>query len=121
MSQASTLFILNSTGDMQLTWDHTDPAEIEKARAELQALKDAGYEFFLVDGTPADAIAAGAGTLNCRRANVADLLPAEPPIDEQAAPQEQAPARRGPGRTPTNEKTTAPPVTAVATRQMRGG
>ena len=102
----SMLFVLNSSGDVKITWDPNNAESVTTAREEVAALKQAGYHFFLVDTQePADEVAAGrmAGELNCRRVEMDELVPPE------------GVEKRGPGR-PRNRD-----MTAVATRPLRGG
>jgi hypothetical protein len=121
-NRESRLFVLDPTGDVRITWNPSDPASCARAREEVAALKAAGYSFFLVDGEPADEIAAGglAGTLSCRRVEMEELLPASPeeertpPIVPEEGPDERP--KRGPGRPRKRE-----PVQAVATRPLQGG
>jgi len=47
-----TLHTLDRTGDLTLVWDPADPEETEKARAEFERLKAAGYAFFTDAGRP---------------------------------------------------------------------
>lgn len=87
----TTLSVLDRSGDITLTWDHSDEAARENARKEVERLWKAGYSFFLADGSPVDAIAAGAGTLIVRRLDADEVVtppapepespPAEPPTD----------------------------------------
>jgi len=70
------LSILGRAGDIKLTWDKDDPESVAKARAEIARLKQAGYMFYIVDGSPADEIAAGNGELTARFASEAELVAA---------------------------------------------
>jgi hypothetical protein len=79
------LQVLDRTGDLTLTWDPNDPAQVANAREEVQRLKAAGYTFFAVVGASGeDEVDAGQGTLIVRRitdplaAPEADELPPEP-------------------------------------------
>lgn len=105
----TTLSVLGRSGDMKLTWDHDDPAERDRIRAEIEILKSAGYSFFLVDGSPADEVAAGRGELIVRRLAAEEVLaPAEP--ESAAEPQQKR--RRRPPKSSRN---------VVAVRPMAGG
>lgn len=102
------LTILDHRGDTTLTWDHTNPREQEEARATVADLKSKGYSFFLVDGTPADPVGAGKGTLLVRRLTADEVLaPPEPDPEKQA----EVPARD------LNRRRKA----VVATRPISGG
>lgn len=39
--------VLDPTGHLSLTWDPQDGASVDKARADFQRLKEAGYAFFV--------------------------------------------------------------------------
>ncbi len=110
-----TLHVLNTQGDVTIGWDADDPASVAKARQEVEALRLAGFQFFLVDGSPADEVAAGRGRLSARRVEAEELLPPEPQGETAAAAsdQEETP-KRGRGRPRGN-------TTAVATRPLQGG
>lgn len=112
------LSILGSSGDITVTWDHNDPAAREKARQEVERLRAAGYSFFLADGTPADAVAAGAGTLLVRRLEPPEVIdpppsPAAPTSESDPPAADAAPRRRG--RPPKADRH------VVAVRPIRGG
>ncbi len=99
-----TLVKLDPCGDIRITWNEADPADVDRARQEVAELKSQGYSFFLVDGSTADEVAAGRGTLNCRRVEAEEIVQdAEPAVE---------PKRRG--RPPG-------PTTAVAVRPVAGG
>lgn len=118
MNPTHELRILGAAGDTRLTWDANDPADRERARAEVARLRTAGYLFFLVDGTPADEVTAGNGELVARFATDADLLDPTPTEAQDTAPapttDEPEPAAKRRGRP---RKTTQ----AIATRPLRGG
>lgn len=129
----NTLCVLCDQGDIRITWDHSDPASVENARKEVMELKAAGYTFFLVDGTPADQVAAGQGALNARRVTAEALLEDVPPIMTEdggvpvGAPPimtEEAgsstPSTRG-RRKSTQAETKAAERVAVAVPRQRGG
>lgn len=105
------LTILDGHGDTTLTWDHTDLEAREEIRRTVADLKAKGYIFFLVDGTPADEITAGAGALIVRRLTADQVVDVEPVQDvkPQAASQEQ-PKHRG-----------RPRKNVIATRPVSGG
>lgn len=114
------LSILDRSGDITITWDHADEAAREKARAEVARLASLGYSFFLVDGTPADAIASGAGTLIVRRLTadeVVDLpiegVPGETEGESPATVPADPPKRRGRPRKADRQ--------AIAVRPLQGG
>lgn len=125
----NTLEVLNGSGHISLTWDHTNQAEVEATRAEVERLRQAGYSFFLVTGEPADAVRAGAGELIVKRiddplrvheeAAGADVA-GEPPERPVAAPK-----RRGRRKTTANGAEPASELVegakAVAIRPQRGG
>lgn len=140
-----TLSILNGSGDTQLTWDRDNPEECEAARQAVADLASRGYQFFLTDGRPADAVAAGGGTLLVRRLKPEEVveasgsppglaedlkalgypvkateIPATPPVAEspEAGPP-QAPAKRR-GRPPRAVQAN-PGETVVAVPALRGG
>jgi len=91
------LHILCAEGDIRLTWDSSNQAEVAEARAAVLDLKRQGFQFFLIDGSLApDEVSAGQGTLNCRRVEAEALLPAEAPVEVAAPPETigaPAPAR----------------------------
>lgn len=103
----NTLSILNGQGDTKLTWDANDPTACDEIRRQVAALKDQGYLFFLVDGRPADEVAAGGGELVVRRMEAEEVA---------AEPAEPAPTKRR-GRPPR----AAQDQSVVAVRPLRGG
>lgn len=105
------LTVLDRTGDVTITWDDADGASKEKARAEIAALKTAGYLFFLLDGTAADEVAAGKGALVARIVTAEELLALEPETEPEAASEDQAQPKRG---RPKKER-------AIAVPAVRGG
>lgn len=114
------LSILDGSGDFTVTWDHDNQEDREKARLEVERLRAAGYSFFLTDGTPADAIAAGAGTLIVRRLDASEVVdplsthtPDHPTVAADDQPTE--PAKRRRGRPPKADRH------VVAVRPLRGG
>lgn len=118
------LSILDRSGDITITWDHADEAAREKARAEVKRLASLGYAFFLVDGTPADAVATGAGTLIVRRLTAEEVV--EPPADESETESEaSAAAPPPPIDAPTGPKRRGRPRNAdrqtIAVRPLAGG
>lgn len=116
----SELSILDRTGDLTITWDHADPVARVKARLEVQRLKAMGYTFFLVDGSPADEINAGQGTLVVRRIEAEEIVgPIGPGIERETAPAD-------PPAEPSKKRRGRPPKVAadrnvVAVRPMAGG
>jgi hypothetical protein len=117
----TTLSVLDRSGDIKIEWDHADPARREWARAEVERLRAAGYTFYLVDGTPADEVAAGGGTLVVRRLDAAEVV--DPPADEPApapAP-DDAPAATAPKRRGRPPKAQAADRQVVAARPLAGG
>jgi hypothetical protein len=121
----TTLSILNGQGDQTITWDHSDPQQVAEARQTVAALAASGYTFFLVDGSPADPVDLGKGTLIVRKLTAAELT--EVPAPEPAPPSEPAPEakRRGrPRKVPAAPDTPGPELAerqAVAVRPLRGG
>ena len=123
------LSILGAAGDVTITWDHADPVAVAKARAEVEALAKAGFSFFRVDGTPADPIAAGAGTLVVRKLTADELVGAtaesDPAGDAPAIGAEGAavePAVEAPADPP--KRRGRPPKAdrkAIAVRPLAGG
>ena len=99
--------ILNSSGDLRLTWDPSSLEEVLRARDEVQHLKAQGYSFFIVDGQAADEVAAGRGELAFRRT---DEPLTETPVSDPA-PEPGAETNRRRGRPPK----------AIAIPPMRGG
>jgi len=122
-----TVYVLDSSGDVQITWDPANPKELEDAVRAVMALEAQGYALFLVDGSPAPDVVSGGGTLHCRRVKAAELLqPA--PADQPAAPVETSTPAAAPGPRKRGRKATSesqPPAqtgsVAVATRPLRGG
>jgi hypothetical protein len=49
MAMACTLEVLNADGHLTLNWDPDNPDEVQKAKAEFEALKAAGFAFFRED------------------------------------------------------------------------
>lgn len=83
------LQILDSSGDLTLTWNPEDPEDVARARAEVDRLKAAGYTFFAVVGaTGADEIECGNGELIVRHIQ----SPLELEEDLPPEPGEEAPA-----------------------------
>lgn len=131
----TTLSILTSKGDQELTWDPANPAEVTEARAAVLALKMAGWSFFLVDGTQApDEVSAGNGALRMRRVSAEELLAAEPQtpsvepdqsLEAQAAPVPAAPeaprARRGRRPRTVETQPAGADRKVVAVPRMAGG
>ena len=120
----TTLSILCSRGDTKITWDHNDPAATEKARREIEGLREKGYSFFLVSGEPADAVAAGRGELIVRRLDANEVVPAQPDDEPEPVSQlpessdEAAPPKRRRGRP---SKATDADRRVIAVRPVRGG
>jgi hypothetical protein len=103
------LTVLNSEGDTTLTWDAANPEQVAEIRQTVADLKEAGYTFFLADNSPADEVAAGAGTLLARRLAAAEVAQ----VTDPAIPAETP--RRG------RRTATAPQAEVVAVRPQRGG
>ena len=83
-------------------------------RATVATMKAQGYAFFLIDGSPADEVAAGQGNLVVRRVEAEALLPAEAAPALTLTPVSEA--------VPVTEAAAiAAPVKAVAVRPMAGG
>lgn len=112
----NTLTILDGSGDTTITWDHDDDAAREEARRTVADLKEKGYAFFLVDGSPADEVSAAAGKLIVRRLTAeevtAPLPEPEPEATEPGAVDETSALIRPRGR---------PRKQVVATRPIQGG
>ena len=112
--------VLGLGGHISLEWNPDDPADIERARADVQRLTEAGYAFFITETEPADAISAGRGKLIVKRTDdpVTDLSQpaAADDLDLPSESTPEAPRRRG--RPSKNE---APAREAVAVRRMGGG
>ena len=110
----NTLSILDRTGDTKITWDASDPKQCAEVRATVEALHAQGYTFFLVSGGPADAVAAGSGSLVVKKLK-ADAVAAPTPTESPACD------------TPTLEPGSAPKrlgrprKNVVAVRPMAGG
>ncbi len=116
-----TLSILNGHGDTKLSWDPADPAQCAEIRKTVADLKALGHLFFLANGSPADEVSVGAGTLLVRRLDAdevaPDPVPPEPPTALESADATPAPKRRG--RPPRNP--VVPAQNVVAIRPLRGG
>lgn len=111
----STLSILGSKGDTKLTWDPNDPADCERARQTVAALKAQGFSFFLLDGRAAGEVnGGGEGTLIVRKLTPEEVVPDPPAPDEEPAP--ATPKRRG---RPPKQKVEGQSVVAV--RPVQGG
>ncbi|MFA6046278.1 MAG: hypothetical protein WC718_14940 [Phycisphaerales bacterium] len=106
----NTLEVLDSSGHLTLEWDPNDETEIAAIRAEVARLKAAGYSFFLVEGTPADEVAAGSGSGKLVVRRIDD--PADPPVQEPTTSSDSLAdqPKRGHGG-----------QRSVAMRPMRGG
>jgi hypothetical protein len=103
------LEVLNGEGHLTLTWDPAIPAEVAKARDEVERLRAAGYSFFAVVGSKgADEVEAGNGTLLVER--IADPIRPPPAV----------PAKKPQGRPPKNPPP-EPDRRTVAVRPMAGG
>lgn len=106
------LSVLNSSGDMKITWDHSKPEECEMARQQVSLLKTQGYTFFLVDGQPIDEVSSGQGTLLVRKITVEELVESAKESEKEIAKK-----RRGrPAKTPPT-----PDQNVIAVRPLRGG
>lgn len=103
------LEVLNGSGHLVLTWNPSVPEEVEKARAEVESLKAAGYTFYAVVGAQGDEIEAGDGQLIVERVSTPIRL--LPPVG--GVPKGKK------GRKPKEVKPTG--VRHVAVRQMQGG
>lgn len=115
------LSVLDCTGDLTITWDHSDAAQREDARKEVERLKSLGYSFFLAGGSPADEIAAGGGMLIVRRLDAEEVVQA----DEREAPAAD-PAPADPPADPPRKRRGRPRKDAadrhvVAVRPLAGG
>ena len=113
----TTISILNGYGDTKLTWDASDPDQCAEIRQTVADLAAKGYIFFLVDGTPADAVTAGAGMLVVRKLTPAEVVPeVEPEPEPETEPETPADKPRGkrgrPGKNAQN---------IVAARPVAGG
>jgi hypothetical protein len=75
--------ILNGKGDTSLTWDHDDPIQIEAMRTMVADLASKGYQFFLVNGKPADTVAAGQGHLVVKKLTAQEIVE---PVEESKTP-----------------------------------
>ena len=107
------LSVLCSRGDLKLTWDHDDPESREKARAEVAALQEQGYSFFLTSGEPADSVQAGQGELVVKRLTADEVIePPSKPVEVEAEAAEETPKKRG---RPKGVRS------VVAVRPLRGG
>lgn len=103
--------VLNSSGDLKITWDPEDADAVANAREEVAGLRAMGYSFFIADGSPADEVAAGRGELTFRRV--------DDPIAEGQKGSETPPRRGRPPKAQADDDTEAPPMIAVP--PMRGG
>lgn len=61
-TELSTIEVLDASGHLSLTWNPNDPADVARARKEVENLKAAGYGFFRVL-PPEEAIDQGGGEL----------------------------------------------------------
>lgn len=114
--------VLCSQGDLKITWDPSDDAEVAGARAEVAKLKEMGYSFFVADGQPADEVSAGGGELTFRRVEAEVFFgsggtyvrsaDAPPAFEEPTA--RTPPAKRG-------RRTNAEIRAGIAVPPMRGG
>ncbi len=116
----TTLSILNGQGDQTIHWDHTDPKQVAEVRQTVASLAAAGYTFFLVDGSPADPVDLGKGTLIVKKLTAAELT--EEPPSGPAEPALATPETKKRGR-PRKAAAEAEPTErqAVAVRPLRGG
>ena len=104
------LEVLNGSGHLSVTWDPSNPEEIEKARQVVEDLKAVGYRFYAVTDDP---ISSGNGNLIVERIET-PIRPPEPTSeaasDESSQPKKGKTGKKG----PQDRKT-------VAVRQMAGG
>lgn len=119
-----TIFKLSESGDTRITWDPENAESVATARKECAELKARGYEFFLIDGTPADAVQAGLkdGALVCRLVDgdrVVDELSRE--LEEESAEFEASSPKRGRKPKKRVAEETHSHVSAVAHRRSEGG
>ena len=132
------LHVLRGHGDLRLTWNPEEPEELARARAEVERLRAAGYQFFLVDDTPADTVTAGRGTLVVRRIEPSAVAPAlsvgrvdgrevaytitsDPGGARSGEEPDADVAVEGAGTEPTPRRRGRRPQKVVATRPLRGG
>lgn len=103
------LHVLDSTGDIKISWDTENPAEVEEARKAIDKLAEDGYVFFLADGSALGNVADAKGMVISRMISAEEAKPvATPP----------APARKGGKR---GKRAVEPDTAVVATRPARGG
>ncbi len=101
---ASALHVLDSSGDLTLSWNPASPEETEAARRMVEELHEKGYSFFRVDGSPAAGVVEdGIDVLSCRRIEAAAVVeatdPAPPEPKRRGRPRKQAPPAETPTRT----------------------
>jgi|SRR6185437_16674172 len=108
-----TIDFLDGSGHLSLTWDPQDQASVDKARAEFEALRDAGYSFFRT--VQEETFSAESGALEVRRVNPEEVAPRLELSEPAVQPAEQLEQiRRGQPRSRNKER-------VVAARPMRGG
>lgn len=106
-SNLRTIEYLDVSGHLALTWDPGIPESVERARAEFDQLRQAGYQFFVAFADePADSFQAQVGALRVQRVDPSVVEPRLEPAISLVATEEQP--RRGRAR-------------VVAGRPMRGG
>ena len=113
---------LDASGHLALTWDPAIPESVERARAEFQALRDAGYTFFrVVAHQPQDSFEAEVGALQVERITPDQAEPRVKLVAPVEHTQQEDASRRRRGRPPRAAPTPEPEERVVAARPMRGG
>lgn len=106
---------LDSSGHLSLQWDATDHDSVEHARAEFEALRQAGYSFFRVVPQQVAEFDPSFGSLEVRRVDAAEV---EPRLEVTLTP---APPMDAPHKARRGRPSKAQPARYVAARPMRGG
>lgn len=107
--------VLGREGHLSLTWDPTNPEDVERAREEVNRLKEAGYSFFAVlQAEEGKELEQGDGSLVVRRIDD----PLSPPPEEASIEKKKKPPNSKP---PMEKKPKRKARKTVAMRPMRGG
>ncbi len=117
------LEVLGASGDVTVSWDPADPASVERARAEYDRLRAAGYLMFTVRRR-ADAFDPAAGALDVELTAGPPETPASSPTPPLAAvrPRRGRALRRYPGEYAEQSRALDPMAErVVAVPPMLGG
>jgi hypothetical protein len=113
------LFVLGAGGHTVVSWDPDKPDEVDKARAEFERLKAAGFMLFVVDTIESTDFPAEAGRLMAELVAAPPETPAEAPLTGALTPKPKKPKYvKG---SEQQAKEFNPKKSTVAVRRMGGG